>query len=477
MLWPTHEQGILENMTEMKTPIQQRQVPLMKLEVHELLNAINVGVFAIDIHKRVIFANRLLRRMLFHEKPEQVDLDTIQKVLRKSLLALNHDVLLDWAMFQGEPVSAHEAVLRNSENLPIPVHIHIDLLLDPQGTVIGAFGHVREIAPAVSLQGENASRPVGLRSLIGKSKKLLETLDLVSSAAASHVTVLLEGGSGTGKGLIARAIHSIGPRRDKPFIAVNCASLSNDLLESELFGHMKGAFTNAIYDHLGRFELADQGTLFLDEIGDMSPGAQAKVLRVLQEHEFERVGGTKTVHVDVRIIAATNKDLAQEVSEGRFREDLYYRIRVFPIRAPLLRERKEDIFPLIKHFMAKFSRETGKQIVNISPKALEYLLSYDYPGNVRELENMIEHAFVTSPGPTLLIEHLPESSMVYLQNPLTVLHTEEGVLAEQERAIVMKILKETQWNQSKAAKTLGISRSTLARRLKVFGIKPSKKAS
>ena len=264
----------------------------MKLEVHELLNAINVGIFAIDIHKRVIFANRLLRRMLFHEKPEQVDLDTIQKVLRKNLLALNHDALLDWAMFQSEPVSAHEAVLRNSENVPIPVHIHIDLLLDPHGNVIGAFGHVREIAPAVLLRGENASRPVGLRSLIGKSKKLLETLDLVSSAAASHVTVLLEGGSGTGKGLIARAIHSIGPRRDKPFIAVNCASLSNDLLESELFGHMKGAFTNAIYDHLGRFELADQGTLFLDEIGDMSPGAQAKVLRVLQEHEFERVGGT-----------------------------------------------------------------------------------------------------------------------------------------------------------------------------------------
>ena len=200
MLCPTDDQSILENMIEMKTSIQQRQVPLMKLEVHELLNAINVGIFAIDIHKRVIFANRLLRRMLFHEKPEQVDLDTIQKVLRKNLLALNHDALLDWAMFQSEPVSAHEAVLRNSENVPIPVHIHIDLLLDPHGNVIGAFGHVREIAPAVLLRGENASRPVGLRSLIGKSKKLLETLDLVSSAAASHVTVLRKGEAAQEKG-------------------------------------------------------------------------------------------------------------------------------------------------------------------------------------------------------------------------------------------------------------------------------------
>lgn len=327
------------------------------------------------------------------------------------------------------------------------------------------------------MRGEGDPRPTGLRSLIGKSKKLLETLDLVASAAASHVTVLLEGESGTGKELIARAIHQMGPRRDKPFIAVNCASLSDDLLESELFGHMKGAFTGAIYDRPGRFELANQGTLFLDEIGDMSPAAQAKVLRVLQEQEFERVGGTKTVHVDVRIIAATNKNLSQEVSEGRFREDLYYRIRVFPIRVPPLRERKDDIFPLIKHFMAKFSRETGKQIMNISPKALEYLLSYDYPGNVRELENMIEHAFVTSPGPTLLIEHLPTSAAFSLKEPPAFLEAKAGVLAEQERAMVMKVLKETDWNQTKAAGTLGISRSTLARRLKTFGIKSSKSAS
>lgn len=449
----------------------------MTLESHELLNAMNVGVFAIDTHKKVIFANRVLRRMLFHENPEEADLDTVQKVLRKSLLALNHEVLLDRAMFQREIVSAHEAILRDAEDVSIPVHIHIDLLLDPDGRVIGAFESIREVTPASFVRGEGDPRPTGLRSLIGKSKKLLETLDLVASAAASHVTVLLEGGSGTGKELIARAIHQTGPRRDKPFIAVNCASLSDDLLESELFGHMKGAFTSAIYDRPGRFELADHGTLFLDEIGEMSPAAQAKVLRVLQEHEFERVGGTKTVRVDVRIIAATNKDLAQEVSEGRFREDLYYRIRVFPIRVPLLRERKDDIFPLIKHFMAKFSRETGKQIMNISPKALEYLLSYDYPGNVRELENMIEHAFVTSPGPTLLIEHLPTSPVFSLKEPPAFLEAKAGVLAEQERAMVMKVLKETDWNQTEAAGTLGISRSTLARRLKTFGIKSSRGAS
>ncbi len=449
----------------------------MKLEAHELLDAMNVGIFAIDTHKKVIFANRVLRRMLFHENPEQIDLDTVQKVLRKSLLAFNHEVLLNRAMFQGEVVSDHEAILLDAEDVSIPVHMRLDLLLDTDMKVVGAIESLREITPALLARVVGYPRPTGLRSLIGKSKIFLETLDLVASAAASHATVLLEGRSGTGKELIARAIHQSGLRRNKPFIAVNCAALSDDLLESELFGHMKGAFTSAIYDRPGRFELADQGTLFLDEIGDMSPSAQAKVLRVLQEHEFERVGGTKTVRVDVRIIAATNKDLSQEVLEDRFREDLYYRIRVFPIRVPLLRERKDDIFPLIKHFMAKFSRETGKQIISISPKALEYLLSYDFPGNVRELENMIEHAFVTSPGPTLLIGHLPKSALFSLQKPPTLLHSEVGLLAEQERNIVMKVLKDTDWNQTKAAETLGISRSTLARRLRNFGIKRSKSAS
>lgn len=449
----------------------------MTLEAHELLNAMNTGIFAIDTHKKVIFTNRVLRRMLFHENPEQADLDAIQKVLRKSLLDLNHEVLLDRAMFQRETISAHEAILRDAEDVPIPVHIHIDLLIGSDEKVIGAIENIREITPALFVREGSYRRPTGFQSLIGKSKKLLETLDLARSAAASQVTVLLEGESGTGKGLIARAIHQTGSRRDKSFIAVNCASLSDDLLESDLFGHMKGAFTSAIYDRPGRFELADQGTIFLDEIGDMRPAVQAKVLRVLQEHEFERVGGTKTVHVDVRIIGATNKDLSQEVSEGHFREDLYYRIRVFPICVSPLRERKDDIFPLIKHFMAKFSRETGKQIINISPKALEYLLSYDYPGNVRELENIIEYAFVTSFGPTLLIEHLPTSATFSLKEPPALLHAGGGVLAEQERAIVMKVLKETKWNQTKAAETLGISRSTLARRLKVFGIKYSKSAS
>ena len=432
------------------------------------------GVFALDTDKKVIFANRALRRLLFHDEGETADLGAIEQTLHESILISKHTALLDRVMSNRERVSNYETVLRDANGTPIPVQIQIDLLLNGE-EVIGSLEIIRNLSPYPD-SGEKQNRPSGFRSLVGKSKKVLEVLDLVASASASTATVLLEGESGTGKELIARAIHQMGPRRDKAFIAVNCASLPEELIESELFGHMKGAFTTAIYDRPGRFELADHGTLFLDEIGDMSPAAQAKVLRVLQEHEFERVGGTKTVQVDVRIIAATNKDLAQAVAQGLFREDLYYRIRVFPIRVPPLRERKDDIFPLIKHFMAKFSRETGKQITNISPKALEFLLSYPYPGNVRELENMIEHAFVTSPGPTILIENLPKP-VIPLTKEAHSPSVHEGVLASQEKALVLKTLEEMNWNQVKAAERLGISRSTLWRRLKELGIKPSKSVS
>ena len=282
----------------------------MKLDAEGLLNAMMEGVVALDRRKKVIFANRSLRRMLFQEEGERIDLGVVQEILNESLLLLpNHVTLLDRAMQSREKVSNYETVLRDANGSAIPVQIQISLLLNEADEAIGVLEIIRNLSPSLSDKGEKQNRPLAFRSMVGRSKKILEVLDLVASASASNATVLLEGESGAGKELIARAIHQTGPRRDKPFIAVNCASLPDDLLESELFGHMKGAFTSAIYDRPGRFELADHGTLFLDEIGDMSPAAQAKVLRVLQEQEFERVGGTKTIRVDVRIIAATNKDL------------------------------------------------------------------------------------------------------------------------------------------------------------------------
>jgi len=448
--------------------------PVLKPDTNNLLNTMSEAAFAVDTDKKVIFANRAMKRLLFPEIGGLVDLKMIQERLNETILLPNNVAALQWVFSKRESGTHYETLLRDSKGRPVPMWVQVDLLLNENDEVIGALEILRSLAP-VSAEVETERGSIGFRSIIGRSKKLLEVLDLVASAATSQATVLLEGESGTGKELIARAIHQMGPRRDKPFIALNCASLPDELLGSELFGHIKGAFTSAIYDRPGRFELADHGTLFLDEIGDMSHGAQAKLLRVLQEHEFERVGGNKTVRVDVRIIAATNKDLSRAVKEGTFREDLYYRIRVFPIRVPPLRERKEDIFPLIKHFMLKFSRETGKQITNISPKALEHLLADNYPGNIRELENRIEHAFVTCPGPTLLIEHLPKPiSSLLIEEGQTLPTGKEGALAEQTRELILKTLEGTHWNQSQAAKLLGISRSTLWRRLKNLGVKPPK---
>jgi len=442
----------------------------MQLSAEEILNTMSEAVFVMNTDKKLVFVNRALKRLLFQKESDRSELDEVLQVLNDRLLLPSHVALLERVMIKQERVVNYDTVIRDVNGVAIPVHVHITLLLAENEEVIGAMEMIQDLSPSALNGSDKPTRPGTLRSMVGRSKKMLAVLDLVSSAAASHATVLLEGESGTGKELIARAIHQMGPRREKAFIAVNCASLPEELLESELFGHLRGAFTTAIYDRPGRFELADHGTLFLDEIGDMTPAAQAKVLRVLQEQEFERVGGTKTIRVDVRIIAATNKDLTEAVRQGRFREDLYYRIRVFPIRVPPLRERKEDIFPLIKHFLGKFSRETARQINNIAPAALDFLVSYDYPGNIRELEHMIEHAFVTCPGPTLLIEHLPKPSSP--RPKLAGAPSAEGALADQETALILKTLEETRWNQAKAAEILGISRSTLWRRLRSLRTHP-----
>lgn len=245
-------------------------------------------------------------------------------------------------------------------------------------------------------------------AIVGRSESMLRIYDLIKTVAPTKATVLIVGESGTGKELIARAIHCQSTRRDNPFIAINCSAMAENLWESEMFGHEKGAFTGAIAMKKGRFELADKGTLFLDEVSEMSPALQVKLLRVLQEMEFERVGGTSTIKVDVRFIAAANKDLKEAVREGWFREDLYYRLHVINIQLPPLRDRKEDIPPLIDHFVRKYALENEKDIVGISNGALEALMTYSFPGNIRELENMIERAVILTNKREITIGDLPE---------------------------------------------------------------------
>lgn len=303
-------------------------------------------------------------------------------------------------------------------------------------------------------------------NLLGKNSRMQEIYELISDISNTDSTVLIQGESGTGKELIARAIHFNSHRKTKPFVVANCSAYSQNLLESELFGHEKGAFTGAIRRKIGRFELAHGGTLFLDEIGEVSPPTQILLLRVLQDHRFERVGGEETLEVDVRVIAATNKNLTEEMKKGTFREDLYYRLNVIPIFVPPLRERKDDIPLLSSHFLQKFSYEKGKEVKSFSSEVMERFLIHSWPGNVRELENVIEHACIVAKGEKIFLKDLPQ---YFLQVRLT--NQQLSSLRDHERDLILKTLEETNWNKLEASKRLKITRSTLYGKMKRLGLK------
>jgi two-component system response regulator HydG len=308
--------------------------------------------------------------------------------------------------------------------------------------------------------------------MIGKSRKMVELFDLLAQVAPTDATVLILGESGTGKELVANALHHNSPRASQPFIKVSCAALPETLLESELFGHEKGAFTGAVARKEGRFWAAHRGSIFLDEVGEMSAATQTKLLRVLQEKEFQSLGSTRTIKVDVRIIAATNKDLEQEVRGGRFREDLFYRLNVVPVSIPPLRERREDIAALAVRFLFLYREKNKKGLREISPKALDLLVRYDWPGNVRELENYIERAVVVARGEVISPVDLPpqiQALSTGLEDP--GIHFPLGLsLPEAEKALILKTLEDTGGNRSRAAEILGINRRTLQNKLKEYGI-------
>ncbi len=313
-------------------------------------------------------------------------------------------------------------------------------------------------------------------SLVGKSKPMLKIYDLIDKVALSKASVFITGPSGTGKELIAKAIHYSSPRKDRPFVSINCGALTETLLESELFGHEKGAFTGAIAMKKGRFELAHGGTLFLDEVGDMPPSLQVKLLRVLQEMEFERVGGTKTIQVDVRIISASNKDIREDVARGRFREDLLYRLNVIQIQVPPLKERRDDIPLLVRHFLEKYSKEEGKSQIELSPEVWKIFYDYSWPGNVRELENVIERAVVLCSDNTITPQDLPEELVgaeaeldvdrfVPLNMPLP------KALERIEESLIRRALSRCNNIQAHAANMLGITKSLMQHKIKKYNIR------
>ncbi len=354
-------------------------------------------------------------------------------------------------------------------------------LPSPTATPSGPSGGAQGAA------GQGDDRP--RTEVVGRSPAMAEVFKVIEKVADTPSTVLVTGESGTGKELVAIALHGGSSRRNKPFIRINCAAIPKDLMESELFGYERGAFTGAVTSKPGRFELADEGTLFLDEIADIPPEMQVKLLRALQESEFERVGGIKTLKVNVRLIAATNRDLKREIAEGRFREDLYYRLAVVPISLPPLRERTDDIPALVEHFIAKYNKRLKKQVLSIEPEALELLQSYGWPGNIRELENLMERMVLFADGPTILAESLPaplREAELHRTQPLAPVLAGGAIsgdtsmkeivrqaAAELERELISKALEETGGNVTQAAKRLKISRKSLQMKMKEFGLRES----
>jgi DNA-binding NtrC family response regulator len=314
--------------------------------------------------------------------------------------------------------------------------------------------------------------------IIGESPSMMKIFDIIERVADSDTTIMIHGETGTGKGMIARAIHRSSYRRNGPFVQINCGAISEGLLESELFGHVKGAFTGAVSEKPGKFELAKGGTIFLDEIGDMSPDLQVKVLRVLEENEFERVGGVQTIRADVRILAATHRDLEEEVQKGNFREDLFYRLYVIPITLTRLQERTADIPVLIEHFLVRLSAEKGRETVRISPETKELLINYAWPGNVRELKNLMERLVVLNEGGDIRPEDLParirgmrpqrtQPDLAAFPNGIDF----NSAVTEYEKALIRQALEKSNWVKNKAAELLQIKRTTLVEKIKRYNLK------
>jgi len=439
-----------------------------------LLDCIGDGVVTISLDMKIRYMNRAMRELLGYDEGEPLEQLPSCHLLVQGSICSTQDCILERAIRNREKVRNFETVIQNKDGRKIPVSLNTDLLKDEVGNLVGIVETYRDLSQInelkAKLEQQTGSRARG--PLVARSKTLQRILDLLPQVANAKATVLIEGESGTGKELIAREIHRLSPRRDQPFIAVNCAALAEGVLESELFGHVKGAFTGATADRLGRFEMAHRGTIFLDEIADITPLAQVKLLRVLQESEFERVGGNKTVKVDVRVVAATNKNLATAVEEGKFRDDLYYRLQVFPIRVPPLRDRKEDLLPLIEHSIARLNRTMDKSIRQIDGPALKLLEGHRYPGNVRELENILEHAFIRCPDHTIRSEHLPEYLLSDRSDRERSLGECEKIagnrLAVLEQEAIAQALEQTNWDYKRTCKILGLSRSTLLRRIKHY---------
>jgi PAS domain S-box-containing protein len=435
------------------------------LFLHTILNSITEGVFTIDLDWKITSFNQAAEKITGFPREQAIGrkcFEVFQADICQSACALKKTIKT------GKPIVDLSVNVLNAQGLVIPISITTAVLKDAQGKIMGGVETFRDLTALETLRKE-INQKYTFSDIIGKSEALQRIFQILPDIAQSDSTVLIQGPSGSGKELLAKALHHLSKRKSHPFVAINCSALPETLLESELYGYVRGAFTDAKKDKPGKFALADSGTLFLDEIGDFPLTVQAKLLRVIQERNYEPLGSNRLQPFNARLISATNKDLKTLIRKGSFRDDLYYRLKVIQLDLPTLKERREDLPLLINHFIHKFNIQKGKNILRVSPEVLKVLMQYEYPGNIRELENIIEHAFVLCQGPEIQLNQLPpELHPVKGDLPRTQDRAPIKTLKENEWAMIQKALTKYPGQRILDAKELGIHPTTLWRKIKQY---------
>jgi len=432
-----------------------------------ILDSISDGVFTVDHEWRITSFNRAAEEITGIRRGEAIG-RLCRDIFHSNMC--EKDCALHRTMKEGRSFFSASTYITNKQNKRIPISVSTALLHNEKGEILGGVETFRDNSLVEELRQElNGSFKQG--DMVSRSPLIKKIFSVLPQIAQSDSTVLIEGDTGTGKEILAKALHDLSMRKEKPFVAINCGALPDTLLESELFGYKAGAFTNAMSDKPGYFTMADGGTIMLDELGETSPAFQVKLLRVLEEREFQPLGGVKKQHVNVRILAATNSDLETLIKEGRFRQDLFYRINIVRLRLPALRERKEDIPLLIKRFIKKMNRLRGKSVAGIDNEALNWLMGYDYPGNIRQLENIIEHAFILCSEGEIGTQHLP-GYLAASASPIgTTPSSIHAIRQSTEEDAILNALQRNGYNRLATAKELGMHKTTLFRKIKKLKIR------
>ncbi|MBF0363448.1 MAG: sigma 54-interacting transcriptional regulator [Oligoflexia bacterium] len=434
-----------------------------------ILDSISDGVFTVDLDFNVTLFNSAAERITGFKKETAIGKKCFE-IFRTNIC--ENDCVIKKTLKSGKPITNKKVNVLKKSGQEIPITVSTGILRNKAKKIIGAVETFRDCSEIELLRSE-LDKNYRIGDLIGRSKVMQDIFLLIEDIAQSDSTILIEGASGSGKEILAKTIHNSSKRKNHPFVAVNCGAIPFNLMETDLFGHVKGAFTDAKTDRLGKFEQAKGGTIFFDEISELHPLLQVKLLRVLQEREFTPVGGNKIVKTDVRVICATNKNLRDMIEKSLFREDLYFRINVMKIKLPPLFERKEDIPLLLSFFLKKYNAKTGKSITRVGDEVLKLFMNYSFPGNIRELENIIEHAFILCHGEVIDIRHLPKE-LTDQAIPLTNSDSLKSIADDTEKDVLIKLLNEHEFNKKKVSQILKIDPATLWRKIKKYNIKSKK---